>query len=303
MDVRLSRRNMLVAGGAAIVAPLVLSGDKKVEASVSPLSSSDRAIMGLSGTDARFPSAVQALFPGLPQDPVFQKIMPLALLVTHQSGPGVRALSIEYSITTPTGTSETPVYLYISPGSKSKGESVSTLGSARQEILQAGQSRLVTPFFNWTPAYYQRSSNPDWKSLIQGSEPGDFLVSELSTATEIKVSVDGVVFSDRKLLGPDKFKLGRRIRARRNAEHDEALGVYKLLQSGASDDTIRQTLQSHGSAPRSNQIRVGQRTYEQARRYHAQVLLRAFNDADRNTFTKALIRLKRQKKMVLTKLG
>jgi hypothetical protein len=294
---------MILAGGAALAAPMVVTGCQRASEDATPLSASDRSVSAISGSDAAFDAALATLYPGLQSDPVFQKIAPLAVLITHQQGPAIRAYSVSWAITTPAGSYETVQYYYDAPGSQRNGRSVSTLGSARPSILQAGASHLFTPFFTWTPEFYQSSPHPDWTTILKPIEPGTFLVSELPKATEVKVSLDGVVFSDWKIVGPDKHHLSRLLRSRRNAEHDEGLAVYKLLKAGASDDVISETLQSHGAVQRSNAKAGSRRWYAQFRRFHAQVLLRHFQDADRPTFTKALVRLVRQRKTVIARVN
>jgi hypothetical protein len=299
VSTKFSRRKMILAGGAALIAPAVMAKTKLLR--VAPQQSSERAVSAISGSEKGFGAALEALFPGLMSDPTFQKIAPLAILITNEKGPDVRAHSIAWQITTAAGMYGTALFSYVSPGSATKGQSVSTLGSGRQAILRTGQSRLVTPFFNWSPAFYQRNPQPDWKALLQPVEPGAFLLSELANATEVKVSLDGAVFSDWQMVGPNKFRLAKRLRNRRDAERDEGRVVHKLLKAKAPDSVIVQTLQSHASAPRSSQSKPGPYLYEQARRFQAQVLLRAFNEADRASFETALRRLVFQKKTLITR--
>lgn len=301
MSFKLSRRKMLLASGAAVISPLVLPGDRRALADTVQVSTSGYAVSVVSGSDLLFGGAVEALYPGLTKDPTFQQIAPLALLVTHQQGPPVRGFSVAWAITTPAGKKETPLYFYVSLGSPLTGHIQSALGSARRNILQIGQSRLVTPFFSWTPADYGSNSAQNWDEVLKRSYPGKFLVSELPAATQVKVSMDAVVFSDWKMIGPNKHKLGTKIRARRNAEHDEGLSLYKLMNNGASDNEIIETLRAHGLAQRSYKENLGDRWYERSRRFHAQVLLKAFQNADRQTFTRALVRLTRQRKNLITR--
>lgn len=300
MGVQVSRRKLLITGGAALAIPVLLNANLPAKADATSLTTSDRKVTVVSGSDNQFSSAVEALYPRLVSDPVFQKIVHLAVLVTLHSGPGIRAYSIAWAVKTPTGTYQTALFSYVSPGSAAKGFSVSTLGSARQEILRAGQSRLITPFFNWTPAYYLANPRPNWSTLLKAEEPGAFLVSESATASEVTVSLDGAVFSDWKILGPDKHNLQRRLRSKRNAEHDEALVVHRLMKKGASDSAITAALQAKGSAEKSWPSNDPQRWYEQSRRLQAQILLRAFTETDRTTFTRALTRLRLTKNTVIT---
>jgi hypothetical protein len=303
MSVSFTRRKMILAGGAALAAPMLITRDLRANAQGSDLSASEHAVSTIPGSDPRFGSAVEALFPGLMSDPEIQKIAPLAILIAYQEGPSVRAFSVSWEVTTVSGTYEVPLYFYVSLGSPTKGHILSALGSGRRNIIPRGQTRLVTPFFHWTSTSYQKNGVSDWKKALTQTQPGVFLVSDLPNATQIKVSLDGAVFSDWKLIGPDKHELRFRIRARRNAEHDEGLVVYRLMKSGAPDSKIIETLQTHASAPRSTNKNPHLRFYQQARKVHAQILLKAFQTAGRRAFKKALVRLKKQKKTYIKRLA
>jgi hypothetical protein len=303
MKVKLSRRQVIAAGGAALAAPIILSGEHRAEAQNTQFSAADRSIASVSGADAAFGPNVESLFPGLMSDPTFQKIAPLALLITHLNGPAVRAFSTSYLLSTPSGTYQTGFYSYVTPGPALQGRSPSTLGSARRPILQAGQSRLFTPFFNWTPTYYQANPNPSWDEVLVSVEPGSFLASQLTTLSSVIVSLDGVVFSDWKIMGPDNNNLTRHLRSRKNAEHDEALVVQRLVSANASDNVIVETLLSDASTPNPNKPTLPGQWYSRFRKFQAQVLLQAFNNADRDTFNKAIARLVRQGQTVITRVA
>lgn len=305
MTILISRRSMFIPVGGAqnSSASAAASGSAVVVTpAASLLSAPDRAVVAISASDNGFQAAIAASYPGLQLDPTFQQIAPLALLVTHQKGPAIRAHSVAWNITTPTGQYTGAQFYYIHPGSPAKGGSLNTLRSAPRAILRAGQSRLVTPFFSWTPAYYQRNPKPDWGAILN-SGTGGFLASQLPAATQLNVSLDGVVFSDWKIAGPDQHNLNKRLRSRRNAEHDEALVAYRLLKADAPDSMVAETLEAHGSAARSSQQKHPAYWYQQARRYQAQILLQSFQNTDRTQFRKAIHRLVTQKKTVITSMG
>lgn len=294
MSIHFSRRKLLVGGSAALIASVAQTTAKANQV--------DRQILTVSGKDPDFAVAVEELYPGLLANSYFQVISPLALLITHKSGPGVRAFSVSWSTTTSTGTYTTAQFYYHAPGSYLKHKSVSTLGSARMDLLQIGDSVLVAPFFNWTPSWYRNNPNPDWKKLVADVEPGDFLVSQLNSATAVNVVLDCTIFSDWKKTGPNQYHFARRLTMRRNAEHDEGLAVYRMLKAGAPDSAVIETLTQHATAPRSSAARPAKRFYDQCRRFQAQVLLRHFQDADRDVFIKALHRLVTQKRTDITKI-
>jgi hypothetical protein len=294
MSTRISRRGLFLWTAAPENAP--------ASAGVPGLTAADRAVEVVSGSDKGFAAALQERYPGLQNDPVFQIIAPLALLVSHAKGPAIRAFSIAWRMTTAAGSFETALFSYLSPGPASKGRLSTTLRSARIPVLRAGQTVLVTPYFVWSTAYYQRHPQPDWSKVLTSAEPGGFLVSELPNAISTDVWLDGVVFADWKLMGPNRHRLAARLRARRHAEQDEGLVAYRLLKAGASDSVITDTLASHASAARSSHKKRRRYWYEQARRYQAQVLLRAFASVDKNQFQSALHRLVSQKRTVITRV-
>jgi hypothetical protein len=302
MNNNLSRRKILLAGGAAAISPFLLSGEERVAGNgIVKIPTSGHAVSAVAGSEPAFRGAVEHLFPSLTSDSTFQQIAPLALLVTHKQGPPVQGFSVLWTITTPTGTHETPLYFYVSLGSPATGHTLSALGSARRNILRVGESRLVTPFFSWTPDYYAVNSVPDWNAALRSTHPGTDLISHLRLATEVKVSLDAAVFADWKLIGPNKYKLATKMRARRNAEHDAGLSLYKLMKHGASDSEIVRTLQVDGRAAKSNVTDLKTRWYDESRRFHAEILLNAFQNADRLTFKRALVRLTRQRKTLITR--
>jgi len=295
MSATFSRRRMILAGGAAFIASTVVKAAKGPDPVSTSLTAPDRELFTLSGTEPKFGAAVEALYPGLQADIYFRLIAPLAILITHRRGPGVRAFSVSWSVTTANGTSTTPLFYYHAPGSAKKHKSTSTLGSARRDIFQAGAAVLVTPFFAWTPNFYQNGPEPDWTKLMSGVKPGDFLVSQLNSATAVNAILDCAIFSDWKKMGPNQHHFARRLIMRRNAEHDEGLAVHRMLKSGATDNMIIETLTRHANAPISKALRPAKRHYDQCRRFQAQVLLRHYQGSDRAVFIKALHRLVTQK--------
>jgi len=290
----------MITLSSAVLVPALLTRAGQAGTDIS-LSTSDREVSAVSSSDNGFGVALDSLYPGLSADPIFQKIAPLSILITHKRGPAVRAFTISWKVTSANGTFETKLFSYVSPGSALKGQSTNTLRSARRPVLKLGQSRLITPFFSWTPTYYKSNPEPAWGKLLQQAEPGSFLVSELSNASAVEIEIDGLVFSDWKIVGPDKHDLTRRLRSRRNAEHDEGLVVFRLMKLGASDSEIKRVLLAHGAAQRSTKKTSPGRWYEQSRRFQAQFLLRAFVDADRASFSKALNRLVSQKSTSITR--
>jgi hypothetical protein len=83
MITAISRRSFFLPDNSVLGSPGDASQAKLPEADVNLLSASDRTVSAAPASDSIFQSAVESLYPGLQNDPVFQKIAPLALLVTH----------------------------------------------------------------------------------------------------------------------------------------------------------------------------------------------------------------------------
>jgi hypothetical protein len=299
-----SRRKLLVGSAAAIALPSLglyrASADDTAPIG-SGLSASDREVSMLSASDSAFADRVGRLYPGLIGDPHYQMLSPLTVLVTVEKGPALRAFTTSWSITTANGTYETPLFHYAEPFSRRRKGNGLTVVSAQTNLLREGESLLITPFFVMSPVRYQKLGS-SWYHLVKPKEPAGFLASQLSAATSVKVSLDAAIFEDRKVAGQDKHHLAVRLRARRNAEHDEAHAVMKLLTSNAADADVAAMLSSHSNAARSSAPKANG-WYLNARKFHAQLLLELQQSAqDRQTFTKMVLRMSRLHRTNLSRL-
>ena len=288
-DTLFSRRKMLIASTAALTLPVFISGSQKVQASSNSesLSTSDREVSIMSKSDDDFNQAVEESFPGLQNDPVFKMIAPLAALVIHHRGPAIKAYTISYAITTQTGTYEDALFHYSLAGGKIISQNKMAIISGVRDIIKPAGIRLVTPYFSWTPEYFMENPQPNWEKFIKPVEPGAFLTHELQNATQVKIGLNGVIFSDHKIVGPDNHMLARRFYVQRNAEHDEGLSIWKMLRSNASDSEIADTLLSHYRSPRSNTTK-NKYWYTLARRRQAGVLYEYLYAAGREKFSNAI---------------
>src|SRR5262245_37041188 len=102
-----SRREFIITSGKGLFAI----------AAASPLWTLFTAKGGVDAADGRkftictpshelFQSRLDSKFPGLSEDPIFRAVLPTSLLVTNTSGPAIKALSVNWSITTPTGSQD-----------------------------------------------------------------------------------------------------------------------------------------------------------------------------------------------------
>ena len=311
MEQKLTRRSVLITGicavGAAIASDQQLAGGQSTSAT-----GADRQLQFVTSLDSSFSAEVEALFPGLTTDPRFLTIAPLCGLLKHRSGPAVRAYSIAYSVTSGSGVYETALYHIAAPGSRRKGKHGRTIASGQADVLAAGTSRLVTPFFTLSPRAYRQSAT-NWYQAVSAKAPSSFLASQLVEGSQVRVALDAAVFKDRKVLGPDVHRLAKLLRCRRNGEHDEAVAILHMLRSGATDSEVQEALYQHGnqvrwSAPGAKgwfkQHKPSAKVhYEQARKHHAQLLLKKFNALGRERFTRLVDRLSKLHNTKLTKLA
>jgi hypothetical protein len=293
----LSRRRFLAVGGAALALPMVeVAQQQRAGTSLKAL---DREVQLTSAGDPTFFAKIESLFPGLTSDPNFKVIAPLTAILEHVKGSAVRAHSICWSLATPSGNFETPVFRYASPWSKRKGRRGKTLASAQADLLREGESVLVTPFFDLLPSEFAASPT-GWHSLVKPSEPGAFLLSQAVAGATVSITFDAVIFKDRKFMGPDKYRLSRRVAASRNGEHDEARAILKLLKAGLSNEQIRSAIIARARTARFGVGRKG--FYMQARKEFARIFLHKLANSDRDKFAFQILHVNKLHKTILRRI-
>lgn len=271
-------------------------------------------------SDPEFASALDKSFPGLRNDATFQQIQSHAVLVTNVSGRKINAFATHWKVATATGGYETVMRHYFHPRSNDatspkknhfgkKGNKTRFTG--RIPALKTGSTRLVTPYFNWSPHHYKTHPKPKWKKILTASESRKFCFYELSRSTGVQVSVDAVIVGNKSLIGPNISKLGRRYQATRNAEHDAAVATLKTLAAGASTEQVKQLLkglrngtisastnasQSSAVTPPAASSNPIRRLYHQVVRRQAHVLIRRLQNATPDQFKHTLIYLKKKPK-------
>lgn len=308
----LSRRRLITAGAATSAAALLLPAiDKSMAARQAGVTLSGNVADFVALTvpsDPNFASKLNTLFPGLLDDPVFQKIQSHAVLISNVSDEVVNACSTHWRVATPTNGYETTIRHYFHPTAmRHKSAHFGVKGNRTRftgkiPLLKVGASRLVTPYFNWSPQYYRKNPRPMWKKILTEKESRKFFLYELSMATSVQVSIDAVIVRDKALIGEDKSNLGKAFRATRNAEHDEAVEVLQYIATGASPDQIKTFLQERASIALPARSDWLKHFYSAVRQRQAKVLLRRLNYGKREKFLRTLKYLKKQPNTVLTRI-
>jgi hypothetical protein len=299
----ISRRRVIsagaVAGAAAFFPPFFsdfLFGGSAVQAA--NLSAGNLlAVVPVSNPSSAV--SVNKLFPGLLSDPGFQKFLPMAFLVSNVSNKPIRAFSSRWTVTDLNGQHQMDVMHYFHRRGERGAAGVywgikgnRTRFTGRVPVIKAGATRLVTPFFNWSPSFYKKNNNPNWTQILQRRSRPEVDLSELgSEGTSVTMMIGGAITHDGKSLGPYDQDLARVYRVTRNAEHDEALAVLTMVTAGASQAQIKEQLLFHGSGLAFD-IQPNSDLYYRVRQRQAKVLLRRLNKARSDQFVKTLEYLK-----------
>jgi hypothetical protein len=304
----LSRRRLITVGAATGAATLLSSAASRANAATADLGDDAKAakitdfVTLKPSSDTGFVSEVDRLFPGLLSDPVFQQIKSHAVLIANVGKEAVNAYSTHWDITTSTGGYEMLVRHYFHPSAKRprtihfglKGNKTRFTGKI--PLLTAGETRLVTPYFNWSPSFYRTHPKPNWSRMLSASSSRQLFATELSSATDIEVSIDALIINNRDVIGLDKANLGRVFRVTRNAEHDEANALLKLVKKGVSRDQIAEFLKNRTSVALPSRTNAFRHLYVAVRRRQAKILFRRFKQGTTDQFLRTLKLIKRQPK-------
>jgi hypothetical protein len=163
-------------------------------------------------------------------------------------------------------------------------------------VHSAGSTRLVTPYFNWNPRCYRNNPNPHWKKILGENVSRRFFLEELSNATGVQVSIDAIIVNEKHMIGPGASNLARTFRITRNAEHDEALSVFKLVAGGASMEQVKTFLKGHVAQALPPRTPPNHYLYCSVRRRQASVLLRRLVGVEPEHFMRTINYLKNRPK-------
>lgn len=294
----ISRREFVLATGVLAAGHVISSASPALKHAVQVnsqgLAVAQREVSVMSSSHPLFLDRLDQLFPGFSQHPKFNMISPLTFLMKHVSGPPIKACSVVWSIVTADGSFETSSFYYSRSGR-------TNVISGRKHLLEAGNTALVSPFFHRRPQKPQSPFPDDWAQGLGGNESQSFLLRKVQRANRIFVQLDGVIYADSVVVGPDSKNLARHFAVRRNAEHDEAVSMLRFMGTGPTRAEIIGRLRQHksiegirkGAASRSN---ADEHWYYHARTLQARTLLRYFQAHGQSSFQNTLAALAKQPK-------
>lgn len=316
-EMKVSRRTLALIGGASAAATVMRP--LRAQSLASPVSvgsviaTGHCAVSLIHHSDPNFPTLLRQLYPGLMADAGFIRLVSTCALLTHQRGAAVRAYKASWLMQTSAGSYSTTLYHYARAGVRVGNSGKRTAGSGQVSVLRRQGHRLVSPFFSLTPEHFQRFGVPDWTRVLNKTADGEFINAELGSHPTFQISLDAVLYARHTVLTKDKrpfatFKaagphaeaLGQRFRVKRNAEHDEAVIVHKMLSGGALNDEVASYL--HRGATTSRPSTEGpRRWYAQARRAQCAALLNHLRIHPPEQFRKTLEHLTARPKAHVTK--
>jgi hypothetical protein len=302
----LSRRKLITAGATAgavsLISPALIKAAATSTAGSTQSASVTDYLAITPSSDPSFISKLNNLFPSLLNDPYFQKIKSHSVLISNVSNQVISAYSTHWKATTATGGYETLLRHYAHRTSmRHQTARFGVMGNktrftGKVPVFAVGETRLLTPYFNWSPDYYQANPKPQWNKILMQSASRQFFLYELSNSTAVKVTIDSVIVNGKTVVGPDRANLAKVFRVTRNAEHDEANAILKLVKNGASADQITSALQDHASSKLPSRRHASHRLYVSVRRRQAQVLSRRLLSSKPEQFLRTLKYLKSQPK-------
>jgi hypothetical protein len=243
-------------------------------------------------SDPSSTETLDVLFPGLRFDLESVGLLPVAFLVSNFTDHTIRAFSTQWMLVSSGETKQFIVHYYFHRRSAARGrmhwgsKGNHTRVTAKVPAIQAHETRLVTPFFNWKSDYYKNHRIPTWHTLLaQRARPQVELENLRNTAVTMRLV--GAVTRSFWGIGPKGKELARIIYISRLAEYDEAAESLAYVSSGASSEQVKGRLQYHASGLAFN-IRPESDLYCRVRQRQAKVLLRRLKYARWDQFLRTL---------------
>jgi hypothetical protein len=181
-----------------------------------------------------FGTAVDVDYPGVRNMDGFSAIAPVLAILRNVSGHGIKAYVVRWEVIGARGSSQ--VHNLIPWADAGAREPL----SGEEIVLKPGESRLVSPRFNWNVSPFEVQNKPD---LLRALATGP-LATEAAQARRIDISIDAVVYDDNVFSGPDKGDFYDRYECERNGEQDEGKAVLSLIDDNVTDDEVRMRLAS-----------------------------------------------------------
>lgn len=261
-----------------------------------PAPSATHVVQLVGPNGSGFETALDTDFPGLRGVKYFQAIERLLVIVSNPGPRDVKAYVVRWTITNGDGSTNSvdlPVMWQPDPGGWPL--------TGQQTVLEAGATKLVSPFFHWTKQRFPRilAINAAW-ILLQGASRKP-LVASVQNAASVQVTLDGVVFGDGVFTGPDTSDLYERFESEQKAEVDEGMWMLNRFSSGTAAEQIREGLSQQIYEGRNAAGADLESLYAAARGREATRLLGVLDQRGQTVLQNVAARLARANPMTLSK--
>lgn len=208
--------------------------------------------------DPGFNAALDANFPGIRAVPGFTQIEPLLAILHSESSHAVQAYNLRWSFSKKDGSPATASLLVLEQSS----EQWPLVG--QKAALEAVETQLVSPFFNWSAKQFPTMLSQGVVKLLFQSNLSNPLVAEIQASPFSQLTLDGVVFDDGLFTGPDASRLFEQFQAEQQAQVDEAQWVAGQLAHGADQLMLATSLEQQIAKLRSAAINSAPSLYDAA---------------------------------------
>ncbi len=263
----LTRRNALKAG-AAVAATVNLDWFNSSSTCVAETLELSSMIQVSSFGDPGFTSTLAEKFSAVSANPAVKPFLPASFIVTNLSTVPINSLGADLWIDSGNDQYCLPKFLQTKAGDAS-------IHSARRPVLPANATLFVTPFFSLTEQMANASAIQISSKLFNGTAQKRFLLSNLSTATHVSLTVRAAVVNGTELVGSYR-QHEMHSRVTQAAEHDLANRLRYMVNHGAQPTTIEDALKAFLSkyAYITTYLAMNRRIYIKAKLAYARVLLR-----------------------------
>ncbi|MGH9352774.1 MAG: hypothetical protein ACRD2G_11540 [Terriglobia bacterium] len=245
-----------------------------------------------------FDSVLEKDFPGVDQVNYFQQIKPLLAIIHNNTRRVVKAYVVKWTITNSDGSTSTamlPVMWEPPPGDPALAGTVTVLGPAGTGL----GTQLVSPYFHWTRGRFPQLLKGNSVFIRFQCASLRPLAATAQNATSVRVTLDGAVFGDGVFVGPDTTMLYERFQAEQQARIDESGWMQNQLESGETDQQLRDSLSNQIYAGRNSTGTDTASLYTAARGEAASRLLSVLNFGGRAALKQISLQLMNAKRITV----
>ena len=254
-------------------------------------------------SDSNFGEMLSQYFPGFAESSLYPKVKAHLLLVANHSSQSIRAMQAIW--TNPLSSLSTGglTSRYVIPPHKSL-RTRKTSGS--KKLLHAGEIGLVTPFFVWRNTVYKKraySTKQLERHLKTTLRSRKKHVRKITKSTDpILGHIIGVIYKNHSVKETTGADLHQYFSVTRNAEHDEALSLLKVVSAAIAkpESDVKEQVSAH--ITNSSWVVVTSfkgKLYNRVRRQYARRVLRHLNENSIDHTAIALKVVKRKPKTTL----